>query len=187
MKKLIVATVAIAMTVVANAATISWSTPFGIADGTETGVTSATMAYLIDSTVLSQTSIYDAVMGGATLDAAVAGKTLKASALDDGSLNVAKWDLGSAYAAGQSLKAYMVVFDDNLQALYFSEEITQALHSTMNRNYGFSADSSIEGIAADMSGFSASTGGWVQTVPEPTSGILLLLGMAGLALKRKQA
>ena len=32
----------------------------------------------------------------------------------------------------------------------------------------------------------ASTGGW-QTVPEPTSGLLLLLGMAGLALKRKRA
>ena len=187
MKKLIVAAVAVAMSVAANAATISWSTPFGIADGTEEGITTATMAYLIDSTVLSQTSIYDAVMGGATLDAAVAGKTLKASALDDGSLNVAKWDLGSAYAAGQSLKAYMVVFDDNLQALYFSEEITQQLHSTMNRPYAFSADSSIEGIAADMSGFDKSYGGWVQTVPEPTSGLLLLLGMAGLALKRKQA
>ena len=31
-----------------------------------------------------------------------------------------------------------------------------------------------------------STGGW-QAVPEPTSGLLLLLGMAGLALKRKIA
>ena len=30
------------------------------------------------------------------------------------------------------------------------------------------------------------TGGW-QSVPEPTSGLLLLLGMAGLALKRKRA
>lgn len=30
------------------------------------------------------------------------------------------------------------------------------------------------------------TGGWVAT-PEPTSGLLLLLGMAGLALKRKNA
>lgn len=29
------------------------------------------------------------------------------------------------------------------------------------------------------------TGGW-QAVPEPTSGLLLLLGMAGLALRRKQ-
>ena len=32
----------------------------------------------------------------------------------------------------------------------------------------------------------ASTGGW-QAVPEPTSGLLLLLGVAGLALKRKRA
>ena len=30
------------------------------------------------------------------------------------------------------------------------------------------------------------TGGW-QTVPEPTSGLLMLLGMAGLALRRKRA
>ena len=31
-----------------------------------------------------------------------------------------------------------------------------------------------------------STGGW-QAVPEPTSGLLMLLGMAGLALRRKRA
>ena len=31
------------------------------------------------------------------------------------------------------------------------------------------------------------TGGAWQSVPEPTSGLLLLLGMAGLALKRKRA
>ena len=37
------------------------------------------------------------------------------------------------------------------------------------------------------SGSSAwSSGGW-QAVPEPTSGLLLLLGVAGLALKRKKA
>ena len=30
-------------------------------------------------------------------------------------------------------------------------------------------------------------GGWYSAVPEPTSGLLLLLGMAGLALKRKRA
>ena len=29
--------------------------------------------------------------------------------------------------------------------------------------------------------------GWYQSVPEPTSGLMLLLGVAGLALKRKRA
>ena len=32
-----------------------------------------------------------------------------------------------------------------------------------------------------------SSGTWTAVVPEPTSGLLLLLGMAGLALKRKRA
>lgn len=32
-----------------------------------------------------------------------------------------------------------------------------------------------------------SSGGWATAAPEPTSGLLLLLGMAGLALKRKHA
>lgn len=189
MKKLMVAAVAIAMAVVANAAAITWSTPFGIADGIEEGVTSATMAYLIDTTVLSQTALYDAVIGGASLAEAVSGKTIKSAELVDGSLNVPKWDLGSSYAPGQTVAAYMVLFDEDLNALYFSEEQSWQLHSTIVRNYKFNADSSIDAIVADMSGFDGSVGGWVSTasVPEPTSGLLMLLGMAGLALRRRRA
>lgn len=33
----------------------------------------------------------------------------------------------------------------------------------------------------------ASTGTWTAAVPEPTSGLMMLLGMAGLALRRKRA
>ena len=187
MKKLIIAAVAIAMSVAANAASIKWSTKYEVADGTDSGITSATMAYLIDSATLSQSSIYDAVMGGATLADVVAGKNLNSASMTDGKITAKTFDIDMA--AGTSLMAYMVLFDEDLNALYFSEEVTTQLHSTMTRNYAFSSDSSIEGIAADMSSFNTSAGGWVSTaaVPEPTSGLLLLLGMAGLALKRKQA
>ena len=185
MKKMMLAAMAIAMSVVANAATIKWSTKYEVANGTEEGLTSATVAYLINVADLSQTAVYDAVMGGSTLEDAVAGKTLQSAAMSDGSITATTFssDLTGA------VKAYMVLFDSDLNALYFSEEISKTLSAVGSQAYAFSSDSSIEGIAADMSGFSASAGGWVSTaaVPEPTSGLLLLLGMAGLALKRKQA
>jgi len=34
---------------------------------------------------------------------------------------------------------------------------------------------------------SYSSAGWYTAVPEPTSGLLLLIGMAGLALRRRRA
>ena len=187
MKKLIIAAVAIAMSVAANAASVKWTTKFEVADGTKTGLTSATIAYLVDVNVLSQSSLYDAVMGGATLADAVSGKTLNSASMTDGAISATTWDLGAGYAGGDKMTAYMVLFDDNLNALYISEEITKTLQAVQTQNYAFQNDSSIDGIAADMSGFDKSYGGWVQTVPEPTSGLLLILGMAGLALKRKQA
>ena len=185
MKKLVIAAVSIAMAVAANAAQIKWSTEFEVANGTETGLTSATVAYLINAADLTQSSIYDAVMAGSTLDDAVAGKFIKSAAMSGGAIDTVTFDT----TLSGSTKTYMVLFDSDLNALYFSEEITKSIASVGAAKYGFSSDSSIEGIAADMTGFSASAGGWVSTaaVPEPTSGLLLLLGMAGLALKRKQA
>ena len=42
-------------------------------------------------------------------------------------------------------------------------------------------------IGGDVGGGSTATAWSTAAVPEPTSGLLLLLGMAGLALKRKRA
>ena len=187
MKKLVIAAVSIAMAVVANAAQIKWSASYGIADGTESGSTAATMAYLINSAELTQTEIYTALLGGASLADAVAGKTVASAALSEGAMDPQTLDVG--YAANTYQTMYMVCFDDSLNAVYFSEELDKKMLGTGAQKYAFSANSSIEGIAADMSGFSTADGGWVSTaaVPEPTSGLLLLLGMAGLVLKRKQA
>ena len=189
MKKLMIAAVAIAMTFAAQAVTIKWGTAYEVCDGTGSydNITTATMAYLIDANVMSQTEVYNAVMGGATLDAAVAGNFLKNAGMTDGKISTVSFDVGAGYAAGDTLRAYMVLFAED--KLYFTEEVSQVLHATQTKNYVYSSDSSIDAAMADMSTFDTSVGGWVSTaaVPEPTSGLLLLLGMAGLALKRKQA
>ena len=60
-------------------------------------------------------------------------------------------------------------------------------------SYEFAADAS--GKLSDMAGYEFSNpsgteiAGWTvaESVPEPTSGLLLLLGMAGLALRRRRA
>ena len=189
MKKLMLAAVAIAMAVVANAASIKWSTQFEVGDGTEAGLTSATVAYLIDSSVLSQSDLYNAVIGGSTLDAAVAGKNISSASMSDGTISTKTITLDGSYTVGSALKTYMVLFDSDLNALYFSEEISKNVAATGSPAYGFESNSSIEAAMADMSSFDTSAGGWVSTaaVPEPTSGLLMLLGMAGLALRRRRA
>ena len=185
MKKIIIAAVTVAMAVVANAATLKWGTQYEVANGTESGLTSATVAYLINTATLSQNDIYNAVMAGATLDAAVEGKYVGINSMSEGATSLQTL---SELSTG-SMKAYMVVFDADLNAIYFSEEITKSIPATGYATYKFQNDSSLNSVMADMSTFDTSAGGWVSTaaVPEPTSGILLLLGMAGLALKRKQA
>ena len=186
MKKLMLTAVAIAMAVVANAASIKWNTNYEVGDGTDSGLTSATVAYLIDSAALSQSSIYDALVAGSTLDAAVEGKYVKSATMSDGAVATQTFD---AFTAGEKKTLYMVCFDSDLNAVYFSEEIQKSILGTGSANYFFDNNTSIEATMADMSTFDASVGGWVSTaaVPEPTSGLLMLLGMAGLALRRRRA
>ena len=185
MKKLMMAVAIVCATVAANAATLKWGTSYEVMNATDSGFTTASVAYLINSATLTQSAIYDAVIAGATLDEAVAGKYVGTQAMFEGATEVATV---SGLDAG-AMKAYMVVFDSALNALYFSEELTKSLPATGSVKFGFSNDSSMSSVMADMSGFNTSAGGWVSTaaVPEPTSGLLMLLGMAGLALRRRRA
>ena len=41
-------------------------------------------------------------------------------------------------------------------------------------------------LTIDLSSGAGTAGGWTQAVPEPTSGLLFLLGLASLALRRKR-
>ena len=76
-------------------------------------------------------------------------------------------------------------------AVLISDMNTNPMYSiyTLPEVTGTTATSPTTGLALDWADGYLTSGGYTVTgaVPEPTSGLLLLLGMAGLALKRKRA
>jgi hypothetical protein len=96
---------------------------------------------------------------------------------------------GSSTTLTGNQAAYVVVFDA-ANNMFISDSVTKGIDEMSGTVYSF-----YEAQTGDIwaNNGDASNGyqgaGWYSAaaVPEPTSGLLLLLGMAGLALRRKQA
>ena len=121
-----------------------------------------------------------------TLAAAGAGQIDAAGSIDFTSAT-------SSYEA--PMQSYFVVFDDG--KMFISGEVTAPYNALTFGSVTFTAaevDDAWTGDYYDAAeGFSAA--GWYGAstspeptpTPEPTSGLLMLVGLAGLALRRKQA
>lgn len=195
MKKLLIAFVAVAIATMANAAAMRWNSgnlyaPTSGTDGTFTTTTIAALntvsAFVWESSssgVISQLEsgkLYEAYVDGKT-DTLFAGATLKTGG-NSSNANAANIT-GGSYAVGTSVyAAILYVYDDGAGNTYYLENYAQ--------NTAASAAKTTTNLANVLGGNGTTAGaniaGWTA-VPEPTSGLLLLLGMAGLALKRKRA
>ena len=200
MKKLmIVAAVALA-TVCANAATVSWAIT-GVTEDSTALTAGHTYMFFADSAAAAQSQIaaLAALEGSgvasltAAMGSAVWNDTKKATAAGTFSIGTSaalgsytlptNGDLG--LAGNTKYYAYAVIFDTESITDASNYIIAQGTVATVN---GVSTkDSSTSQNAAFAFGSQASQTWYAVNVPEPTSGLLMLLGMAGLALRRRRA
>jgi len=195
MKKLMIAAAIVCAAAVSQAATIKWGGDIAQADGTNpVGVGS--VAYLIRGSTTAAAAVSTIMVNGTdwsawTTDtgASIVGSyTLSASEAVNNYRFVATYNITGAADAGYYS---VVVVDGQAGAVGLTGSYNYAGQNTLVDPTSGSAtdltigDGWVSGAApwVGNGGFSAVT----FAAPEPTSGLLLLLGMAGLALKRKRA
>ena len=201
MKKLVIAAFAVAFTAIAQAATVSWGIT-GVQNASGTKLTSGhTYMFFATSAEAAQTQIASIIALAGTgadklttaMSSAAWNDTKKATAAGTFSIGTSaamggytlptNADLG--LAGGTTYYAYGVLFD--------TETITDDSHYIIVQGSpttaGFLTNGDTSSVNKNIIMGSQSGATWydVAAAPEPTSGLLLLLGMAGLALKRKQA
>ncbi len=178
MKKLIIAVAAVAMSVVANAAALNWQTTAFINDGeNESDWISGGQAYLVMVTDPGAFAVADdlSVTGGSIVDN---------KAFEEG-IVYGVWQGTSSLVDGNTYKFAIITTTDGsgsdvpTSGTYGVDDNGGALYSvTWNASTGGSFMNADEYPGTSMS---------TSVAPEPTSGLLMLLGMAGLALRRRRA
>lgn len=190
MKKLIFVFAAIIAANMVQAASINWSTGTAVkgitsdsnpAFGTANAATGTLSLYvwLVDASTYESTSI-DSIWGtyGSKLDTATASVTGKSGAAGA----TAKTD-GLSFSTTENTPYYGVVVvgldtdKDGTLDYYIANKGTAAINTA-------GTNASVGNLAKNAGGTAIS--GWTA-VPEPTSGLLMLVGLAGLALRRRRA
>ena len=180
MKKILIAVAIVASVTIAQAASYDWKTSatgkvYG--EGTTTLLASGT-AYIFDSASVSQQTVLAAFLAEGT----IASGSLDNKAVASGAISQTG---GEAFSLGKtSWDAYVAIVSGDYIFISDTVGATGADVGTSTIQFKLKDQSQASALSTDT--FSA--GGWyTAAVPEPTSGLLLLLGMAGLALKRKRA
>ena len=196
MKKLMIVAAAAVMAVSAQASKFSWGFATELYTENEnipTGDLTGYTAYLVDAATWGAADKTSAASIGVALANNIAMATY--SDWNDGSegyVPASGSDPAYTYyaydftdslekqsaATGDALQ-YVIVFDNGEK--FGAIDVTGDIWEDGSTAYGQKAFSA-EGLSLDTATFTS-----YGAVPEPTSGLLLLLGVAGLALKRRRA
>lgn len=200
MKKLVITAAIACIAAVGQAATSNWNWYTGTAvmkdgygkDGaTYTPVAISTTLFLLavaDSGYTTQDALYQALGNGSKSIADIKAMALDSHATDS-SGKMASPELFHREDAVTGTTYYYAIFavSDDEKYVYFSASKS----GNAVDDPGVTTVSLATGTSANFKTTdSVTAGGWYaapEVVPEPTTGLLVLLGIAGLALKRRRA
>lgn len=181
MKKLIIAAAVACVSAFTHAAAIDWS-----ASNVVDPWTTATAGKLTPANAWKGYVILDAVYETVVADLAKGNtKSLTDNAVGSvkTSTNKGAFNTGTASGsvAGGSQNFHLIVFNNG--------DISKATYFYAGEKFSATVDASLDTTIAfgSVKTGTQSASNWTAiSTPEPTSGLLLLFGMAGLALKRKR-
>ncbi len=188
MKKLMIAFAVAAVAAFAQAATVDWKLSSKNTIQTYSGGDGASITiYLLDTGATDYAKTIAGIADGSITSANI---TSQAGYLTQGTTGASGAKVGKASGSATVDTAgtdYSMVF------VYFETVDTKNYYYLSGAQTGKSYDGSAEyptGTAASWMSDNYAQSNWHEvttSVPEPTSGLLILLGMAGLALRRRRA
>lgn len=183
MKKIMIVLAAIALAVSAQAATTKWGTSNAVSfNGTKLG--GLTVELYIVGVNGAADALYD-TRTTATKPVAQNGKLASGIGSQAPAYNsiVAGGALWSEELGDLGREYYIVIKynDGTKEYTYTSSAVSSSgLSSTASGSLTFNFNDTVTDVAGTKDA-------WVTSVPEPTSAMLMLVGLAGLALRRKRA
>ena len=181
MKKLMIAMAAIALAGATQAAAISWASTGYLWDATTdakaTSITGGSIVLCLINDGSDWTKGVTDLDTGVLVTSGMAAVIGKVKGSDEGAYSFTYGATGTP-KNGDVLTVLFKDTDGKYSQLTYMDDSAVTDTYTVS---GLSGDSSV------LSSFAFATGGNFQTVPEPTSGLLMLLGVAGLALRRRRA
>ena len=182
MKKLMVILGAVVLAAGVQAATVNWSTgKFELPNANGSGFSGSTLSAATDGAYLA-TIYFFTDSACKTAVEGVTGTTDSTSTKTGKAFNNTTSD---SFTAGSTYYTYLTLLDNTSKAELKSEVVSFTVDPLQDPILNFWTGSGFNESFTGTTGAFPSAG-WTAA-PEPTSGLLLLLGVAGLALKRKRA